>query len=455
MATKALAPATDSTGGIDVYPKQAAFIECDAAVRAFTAGVGSGKSLAGAIDLCSKASRARPGSLYMVCSPTYGMLQDSTLRTFIEIATKMSLWNPSKYWTQPRPRAILENGVEILFRSMDDPDALRGPNASGVWMDEVQKTSEESYTVLLGRLRQFGKRGWLTATFTPGAPDHWTSRTFITGCVPATMPIYSGIQPIAVPYFRRPDGDVAFFRASLAENTFLETAFYEGLLRAYAASPLRIKREIHGECVYLEGAEWNADYFENLWFDEWPKVDESCLKVLSLDSSKGKGGKTGDYSAFIKMLFKEGIMYLDADMRNDRDADVICQTGVELFCDWQPHYFVVEQEMGQDLLIANMHKMADERKLILPIVPMGTDQINKEVRIRRLTPYVSRRQFRYKANSPGAKLLVDQMMAFPLGEHDDGPDGLEYGVRMLVKATTGQVMPPRGYNIGLLGGISA
>jgi predicted phage terminase large subunit-like protein len=289
-------------------------------------------------------------------------------------------------------------------------------------MDEVQDTKEEAYTILQGRLRQHGKRGWLSATFTPGSPDHWTSRELINSDNP----------------------DVACFRASLKENTFLDPDFYEGLLRSYAASPMRIRRELEGECVFLEGAEWDPSYFENCWFDEWPDVGRGGIKVLSLDSSKGKGGKTGDYSAFVKTLWVNGLLYMDADMRNDRDSNVISQTGVEMFLEWQPHYFVVEEEMGQDLLIADMHRIADERGIVMPLTPMGTDKINKEVRIRRLTPYISRRQLRFKSGSPGAKLLVEQLMAFPLGEHDDGPDSAEYGVRMLVKATTGMVYPPRG-----------
>jgi predicted phage terminase large subunit-like protein len=452
MAKRAPAPPpTKEREKVQTYAKQAAFIKCDAPIRAFTGGVGSGKSQSGAIDMLMK---SKPNSLYMVCSPTYGMLHDATLRTFVDVATKMDLWDPSQYWTQPRPRAICKNGAEYLFRSMDDPDSLRGPNASGVWMDEVQKTTEESYTILLGRLREHGKRGWLTATFTPGSPDHWTSRTFIGGCQPAETVVMTTKGPVTLQYYRSADGDVAFFRASLKENTFLDPGFYQGLMRAYAASPLRIERELEGKCVFLEGAEWDASYFQDAWFDEWPDLGRHGLKVLALDSSKGKGGKTGDYSAFVKLMFVDGLLYVDADMRNDRDSTVISQTGVELYLDWLPHYFVVEEEMGQDLLIADMHKIADARGIILPIVPMGTDKINKEVRIRRLTPYVSRRQFRFKSNSPGAKLLVEQMTSFPLGEHDDGPDSLEYGVRMLIKATTGQVLPPRGYNFTPTGGIA-
>lgn len=417
----------DST--VYTYAEQQDFIDSKKPIRALTGGIGSGKSISGAIDLLQ---RSRPNCLYMVCAPTYGMLGDATMRTFIEYAQKMKLWNPNQYWVQPRPRAILENGAEVLFRSMDDPDSLRGPSASGIWMDEVQKTSEDAYTILLGRLRQHGKRGWLTATFTPGSPDHWTSKTFINSTNP----------------------DVFFIRVSLRNNTFLEPEFYEGLLRAYAASPMRIRRELEGECVYMEGAEWDASYFENCWFDEWPSPDRGGIKVLSLDSSKGKGGRTGDYSAFIKTLFVDGLLYIDADMRNDRDSEVIAQTGVEIYRQWCPHYFVVEEEMGQDLLIASMHRIADEQKLVMPLTPMGTDKINKEVRIRRLTPYVSRRQFRFKSNSPYCKMVVEQLMAFPLGDHDDGPDAMEYGLRMLIKATTGMVQPPRGYAINTLGGIA-
>ncbi len=413
---------------VKVYPKQASFIASTKAIRGFVGGIGSGKSRAGAIDLCLK---SQPHSLYMVAAPSYKMLDRATFRTFVEVATQFGIWDDNAYRVQER-RAVGRNGAEYLFCSCDDPNSLRGPNASGVWMDEVQDAKQEAFTILQGRLREHGKRGWLSATFTPGSPDHWTSNDIINTSNP----------------------DVECFHASLKENTFLDPAFYEGLLRSYAASPLRIKRELEGQCVFLEGAEWLAEYFENCDFDEWPDPGRGGIKVLSLDSSKGKGGKTGDYSAFVKTLWVNDLLYLDADMRNDRDANVISSTGVELYCAWQPHYFVVEEEMGQDLLIADMHRIADERGILMPITPMGTDKINKEVRIRRWTPYISRRQLRFKSNSPGAKLLKEQFRSFPLGEHDDGPDAGEYGLRMLVKATTGQVYAPRACGLTQMGSIT-
>jgi hypothetical protein len=52
------------------------------------------------------------------------------------------------------------------------------------------------------------------------------------------------------------------------------------------------------------------------------------------------------------------------------------------------------------------------------------------VRVRRLGVYFGRRQVRFR-NTPGTRLLVDQLRDFPNGDHDDGPDALELGVRTL------------------------
>lgn len=424
------------------YPKQRAFITENAYSVAFTAGIASGKTRGGAIRLLLK---SEPNCNYMVASPTYKMLDRATFPMFKEVAQSFGLWKSDKACYNVTKRvAELENGASYMFCSAEDPDSLRGPNARGVWGDEMQDAKEDAYHILLGRLRQHGKRGWSQWTFTPGSPDHWTSERFIKACtVDKAMPIDTPFGRATIKYKANPEGDGVFFRASTKENTFLEPAFYASLLRDYAASPMRIRRELEGECVYMEGAEWSAEYFDGLMFNEWPAMRQGGIRVVSLDSSLGKEGKGDDYAAYVKCLWQDGIMYLDADMRKRQDSSVICQNGVQIYKDFNPHFFVVEEELGMNLLIAEMHKIADEQKILMAITPMNTDKVNKLVRIRRLTPYISRKQFRFKANSPGAKLLLDQLMAFPLGEFDDGPDSLEYNVRCLVMATTGKILSPR------------
>lgn len=377
------------------------------------------------------------------CGNTYAML-DATMRTFIEVATQFGLWDHTKFWATKPPRAILKSGAEILFRSGDDPNALRGGDKAGAWLDEMQESDEEVYRVVEPCLRQWGQLGWMTCTFTPGSPDHWTSKVFINPVNPE---------------------DVGFFRASLKDNPFAPPGQYEELCRSWAASPLRRRRELEGECVYLEGAEWLPEYFDNIGFDRWPTDPEQGIRVIALDPSRGRGDKEGDYSAFVLVWFVSGgngpTLYVDADMRNDRGDVEIAQTSVQLWQAFRPHYFVIESESGQnDHLIRDIHQIGDAMELPIAVASvdskiyglLGKGKIDKKTRIRSLSTYVSERWFRFKTGSPGAKILKEQMMAFPLG-HDDGPDALSYAIATLRQVSEGRVLPPTTYGMTPMGQI--
>jgi predicted phage terminase large subunit-like protein len=58
------------------------------------------------------------------------------------------------------------------------------------------------------------------------------------------------------------------------------------------------------------------------------------------------------------------------------------------------------------------------------------------VRIRRLTPYLSRGNFRWR-NTPGTQWLVRQAREFPVGEHDDAIDALEQALRLAIDLSYG------------------
>jgi predicted phage terminase large subunit-like protein len=387
---------------IQLWKTQHDFHACDAILRGFVGGRGCGKSIIGAYDLLR---RAQPYGLYMVVAPTYAMLRDSSLRSFMQYGKRMRF---IRRFGNQAMTAVLGNGAEILFRSADDPERLRGPSLNGAWMDEASLVKEEAYDNLIGCLRHEGEMGWLSATFTPKGRTHWTCRVFGSGL-----------------------DEVALFKARSVDNPFLPAKFVTTLESQY--SPLRAKQELEGEFVFMEGAEWPPEYFgKHLWFDQWP-LPHKGQKVIALDSSKGKGGKTGDYSAFVMVQWHEGVLWVDADMDNARDPGVIADTAVELQARWKPHVFGVEEEFGGDVLGADIYRRARDRNILFPLVGVGTEGVNKVVRIRRLTSFLQNKQIRFKSGSPGAKLLVEQLENFPLGDHDDGPDALEMAIRILTE----------------------
>jgi predicted phage terminase large subunit-like protein len=186
------------------------------------------------------------------------------------------------------------------------------------------------------------------------------------------------------------------------------------------------------------GSEWPAEYFgPQIWFDQWPR--EWAVKTVALDPSKGTDAKFGDYSAFaLMMLGRDDVLYVDADLAI-RNTAVIVDTALEIQRTFQPDGFCVEVNQLQQLLADELNRRSQERRILFPLYTMD-NRVKKVVRIRRLTPFLAQGRLRFKGDSPGARLLVEQLRDFPHGDHDDGPDALEMAMRL----ASGMIAEPAG-----------
>ena len=176
-------------------------------------------------------------------------------------------------------------------------------------------------------------------------------------------------------------------------------------------------------------AEWHPSNFgEFIWVqpDKWPKREFFDWQMVCVDASKGKSDKQGDYSAIVSLgLGKDRLLYVDAIL--DRIPLNQLVRKIVLFCDEKrPDAVGIEAEQFQELLVHEFKRQCGafftQR---WPIYGVMTGGLKKVFRIRRLSQYITNREFRFKADSPGCRLLVDQLMDFPLADHDDGPDALD------------------------------
>jgi predicted phage terminase large subunit-like protein len=148
--------------------------------------------------------------------------------------------------------------------------------------------------------------------------------------------------------------------------------------------------------------------------------------------SKGNDAKTGDYSALVKLGMDQSlVLYCEADLQR-RPTPQIVADGVEMVREFQPMGLAIESNQFQELLCADFRQAGQEQRVLLPIIEFD-NHVNKQVRIRRLGTYLSQRRLRFKSRSPGTTLLVQQLKDFPLGDHDDGPDGLEQALRLMIE----------------------
>jgi len=204
------------------------------------------------------------------------------------------------------------------------------------------------------------------------------------------------------------------------------------------------EREKQGQPLNPEACEWPEEYFdEQIWFSEWPRT--LLAKVVALDPSKGSDARRGDFSAYVCAgVDAAGLVYVEADLAR-RGTPEMVSAGAEI-CRWfAPQAFGVEINQFQELL-AGEFTAEFVRQGLIDVHPWSIDnRVNKLVRIRRLGPHLSARRLRFKNDSPGTRLLVEQMREFPQGTHDDGPDALEMALRLLGELVA---QPAAGDNLG-------
>lgn len=189
------------------------------------------------------------------------------------------------------------------------------------------------------------------------------------------------------------------------------------------------EREKQGTPLSPDACEWPETYFdEHIWFDEWPA--DLRARIVALDPSKGRDARRGDFSAFVSLgIDAAGSLYVEADLAR-RPTPQMVADGAEICRRFRPDAFGVETNQFQELL-AGEFEGEFGRQGIVDVQPWSVDnRVNKQVRIRRLGPYLSSRRIRFKNDSPGTRLLVEQLREFPAADHDDGPDALEMAIRL-------------------------
>lgn len=414
-----------------VHRAQLDFIRTTALYRGFVGGRGAGKTWVGAYDLLT---RARRGRTYLIASPTGVLLHDTTFPTFKALAQDVGVWGPvtvehlpetaftpagdALVKMTPYPTVTLTTGATVRFRTAEDPEKLRGPNLSGVWLDEASLMHVEAYNVSIACLREQGSQGFLTATFTPKGLNHWTYETFGTG---------------------RPDTYLR--RSDTRENPFNPPGFRDTLALQY--SPQRQRQELGGEFVSMEGAEWPASYFpDSIWVAErdWPTHWRAS--ALALDPALGEGERgrpppsnrppePGCYAAFCFVgVDDRGVLWCDAWMSQQWDANQLVSMGFDLVAATGARAFSVETNGGQEFLAKMFLAEALKKNVTLPLYGIHNHE-DKEVRIRsKLNPFLAQGRLRFRKGSPGAKQLVNQMRDFPVGRFKDGPDALQMGIVM-------------------------
>ena len=269
--------------------QQVDFHESNCLMRSFIGGRGSGKTVVGAVDLVLRANKEKAN--YGIFAPTYGDLHDFTLRTLMDTCRPFILRaNMSSH-----PLVTLHNGSQILCRSLDDPEAGRGPSYRGVWIDEGGKIADTAVQTVLGSLRYAGKMGWLSVTTTPKGKKHWTYTMWYDE--------QGNLKP-----------NRFMVQACSDDNPFLPTEYDVTLRGIYTKAFAR--QELDGQFVDLSGGLFHREWFKPI--AQVPvQFDRVCRFWDMAATPVTEASPDPDWTAGVKVGYKAGQWYI-IDAQHDR-----------------------------------------------------------------------------------------------------------------------------------------
>ena len=371
-------------------PSQLAFFNSPAKFRAFVGGIGSGKSFA----LCIEILRQPAGSTGMVVAPTFQMLIDSTLKTFLDrFEPFIANHNKATLTT------TLINGTVVLWRSADRPNRLRGPNLGWFAIDEAAYVSEEVWKILIGRLRRAPGRGWICTT---PRGFNWVYEKF-------------ELNRLA----DNPNPDFAIFHARTAENKYNEPSFYETVKGDYSSA--FAEQELEGQFINLESARVQRSWFK---YGLPPKDLPITLGVDIASRQK----TTSDYTAIVASCFDadSGNRYVLDAVRAKKTFHGILEFIKEQARRWNPTQINIENVAAQDFIVQELRRTTS-----LPIKPVHPAQ-DKLQRFLPVEGQLENGLIYFSPNITMKKEFEDELVAFDGSNkgHDDFVDALGFSLNI-------------------------
>lgn len=366
--------------------KQRAFWVSPAQYRLFVGGVGSGKTRAGCVEVLRM-----PGfSVGVVAAPTYAMLRDATLYTFLELATRGGVL---RNFNKTDMTADLIDGKHILFRSADEPDRLRGPNLGWFFLDEAAMMDESVWLIMIGRLRGAPGRAWVTTT---PRGFNWLHETFIHG-----------------------GSEYDVIQSSTGENQYLPISFVKSLENSYTGDWRR--QELDGEFI-----DSGSTIFKREWFKIVERAPDNLRWARCWDLAASTK-TTADFSASAAVALHDGTLYVRDMIRHRLEWPDIRRIILQTMIAEPQTIFGVEDGLHGLAAVQELQRERAVAHITLRRVKVDRDKISRAL------PWAARAEAGKVLLVRGAWIngMLDEVSAFPRGAHDDQVDSISAGLALL------------------------
>jgi phage terminase large subunit-like protein len=383
-------------------------------------GRGAGKTRAGAEWVRAQVEGSRPldaGRCRRIAliGETYDQVRDVMIRGESGILA-CSPPDRRPVWKASERRLIWPNGAEAQAFSAQDPEALRGPQFDGAWVDELAKwrKGEETWDMLQFSLR-LGEAPRVCVTTTPRNVD--VLKNLLAS--PSTVQTHAPTEAN---------------RANLAASFLAEVrARYQGSRIA--------RQELDGVLlVDAEGALWTGEMLEAARVAEPPDLDRV---VVAIDPSVGGGDSCGIIVAGIVSDGppQEWRAYVLADATVESPSPSV----------WARAAIRAMERFGADRLVAEVNQggqlVEEVLRQVDPLVPFRAVHASRG-KVARAEPVAALYEQGRVRHLPGLDALEDQMcrmtaQGYQASGSPDRVDALVWALHDLMIAPAASWRRPR------------
>lgn len=205
--------------------------------------------------------------------------------------------------------------------------------------------------------------------------------------------------------------------------------YYALMLQLIADGPAAFSSEKQNEPLSDDERRFLREWIQ--YYEDNDLVGKHLYLFMFIDPSMGKKG--GDFSAIIILgVDTNGQIYvLVADIQK-RHPDLIISDALFHIVNYNVPIVGVEENQFQEYFKDNFNKAVEDKKLNVMVkgIKQNADKI---LRIQSLQPDVKNGRLKFKRDQ---QILVDQLINFPLADHDDGPDALEGATSLVGKRSS-------------------
>lgn len=370
---------------IPVSKKQWTFLQSRKRNVIYRGGIRSGKTWI----LCYKAiEMALQSRRFCIVSFSYPMLRDVVMHTMKEILTVQAPY-PHRFLSSDKICMI--NNTEILFRSGDQPDTLRGLSLDGFGIDEAREfKTREIYDIMIGRLSNSADAQAYITTSPKGKNWAWELE-------------------------RQPDTEVIIQRTE--ENPFLPREYIERIKRSYTTQFQ--KQELGADIVEFGTGIINPEWF--IVIDSMPLPVDGAARFWDLAVSIKT---SADFTAGALCSLQNEKFYIHDMIHAKMEYPDLRQKIIQTAQQDGEHVEICIEEAGQQRgFIDDLKRLPELRNYIIRSVRPDGDKLNRAIR------WASRAQLGnvYCVRGIWNRPFFDECNSFTANdshEHDDQIDSI-------------------------------